>query len=98
MAHQNESMDHNFFEKLQDGEEFLAEKIKQLEKDQDYFENIYPSVRLTWAIIYIFNAIFCLLLAKIASFERSGEAGQFRTLVNQLMSFNIDQVSKLPRL
>ena len=33
-------------------------------------------------------------LLLITHFERSGNAGQFRTLVNQLVSFNLDQVCK----
>ena len=34
-----------------------------------------------------------LLIGVIIHFERSGEAGHFRTLVNRLVTFNLDQVS-----
>lgn len=95
LSNDDQSKNHNFFEKLQDGE-LLVSSINQLENNQDYFEDIFPSLKKAWIIVYILNAIFCFFLAKIAWFERSGEAGPFRTLVNQLMSFNIDQVRKSP--
>ena len=44
---------------------------------------------------YSFGTLGILGLLLIAHFERSGNAGQFRTLVNQLVSFNLDQVCKI---
>ena len=44
---------------------------------------------------YSFGTLGILGLLLITHFERSGNAGQFRTLVNQLVSFNLDQVFKI---
>lgn len=84
---------------------FLEEKFKisknKLEYDlkgnesTDFFANVYdlPMIKIALAAIYMFAGVSFFALYNVASFERSGQAGQFRTVVNQLMSFTIDGVS-----
>ena len=65
------------------------------ETDGDYFDQVYGQgplfifVLLAW---YIYGIINCCLLAFVAHFERSGEAGHYRTVVNQLVSQDLAQV------
>lgn len=67
------------------------------ETGQDFFAGVYDNtgLKMVAAVTYIFAGLSYFALFQVASFERSGEAGHYRTLVNQLMSFNIDAVRNL---
>ena len=43
-------------------------------------------------LVYILGLLNCVSLSFISWFERSGQAGPFRTLRNRLVSFNVDQL------
>ena len=62
--------------------------------DTDFFSGIYqcPLMKFLMIFSYIvgFFGFFGLLI--VVWFERTGQAGQFRTLLNQLNSLAIDQV------
>ena len=62
----------------------------------DFFHGVFESTNMKFFILgtYGFGTLGILGLLLITHFERSGNAGQFRTLVNQLVSFNLDQVCK----
>ncbi len=65
------------------------------EPNGDFFANVYgQSPLFKWGLIvwYLLGVVNCCFLAFVANFERSGEAGQYRTVVNQLASQNIGQV------
>ena len=67
---------------------------------QDFFHGVFESINMKFLVLgtYSFGTLGILGLLLITHFERSGNAGQFRTLVNQLVSFNLDQVCKnLPK-
>ena len=63
-------------------------------KEVDFFAGIYESQIVLWSIgiTYFLGLIGCIALRFIIWFERSGQAGNFRTLVNQLVSYNLEQV------
>ena len=63
---------------------------------QDFFHGVFESINMKFLVLgtYGFGTLGILGLLLITHFERSGNAGQFRTLVNQLVSFNLDQVCK----
>ena len=60
----------------------------------DKYAAVYESqyVRFAFVITYIVSFLCVPLVAFVIWFERSGQAGSFRTMVNQLASFNLDQV------
>ena len=60
----------------------------------DDFEGVYgnPFVKLLYVLCYILSLLTLPGFILVIWFERSGQAGQFRTLVNQLVSFCLDQV------
>ena len=62
--------------------------------NKDAFAGVYASsfFRLTFVVSYGLATICFPLLAFVIWFERSGQAGPHRTMVNQLASFNMDQV------
>ena len=64
------------------------------EFENDFFTGIYDSPKLTIAMILTYIlCTFCMVgIGYVIWFERSGQAGHFRTLVNQLSTFNLDQV------
>ena len=55
----------------------------------DFFENVYSDPILNGCMIavYFFGCIGCAGLGLVIWFERSGSAGPYRTLVNQLVSY-----------
>ena len=61
----------------------------------DYFEPIFGSifVKLCFFFTYMIGLVAAMFIGVVIHFERSGQAGHFRTLVNQLVTFNLDQVS-----
>ena len=65
---------------------------------KDPFANLFQEhPYLTWAVWIIFHLglINCMGLSFVAWFERSGYAGPYRTLVNQLASLKFDQVCEV---
>lgn len=64
---------------------------------EDFFHGVFESINMKFLVLgtYSFGTLGILGLILITHFERSGNAGQFRTLVNQLVSFNLDQVCKI---
>ncbi len=54
---------------------------------EDAFANVYSNTALNWmmAMIYILGLVSCAGLGYISWFERTGQAGPFRTLLNQLL-------------
>ena len=64
---------------------------------QDFFHGVFESVSMKFLVLgtYGFGTLGILGLLTIVHFERSGNAGQFRTLVNQLVSFILCQVCKI---
>ena len=60
----------------------------------DFFENVYsdPMVNGCMIAVYIFGFLGCAGLILVLWFERSGLAGPYRSVVNQLVSQNIVQV------
>ena len=64
-------------------------------ESQDFFAGIYQSPYIKLAMTLTYGvAVMCMIgLGLVLWFERSGQAGHYRTLVNQLSSFNLDQVS-----
>ena len=70
------------------------------DETQDFFDGIYqsPYIKLAMSLTYGV-AIICMIgLGFVLWFERSGQAGQYRTLVNQLSSFNLDQVDQSKKI
>ena len=63
-------------------------------KEVDFFEGIYENQIVSWSMLitYFLGLFGCMALWFVIWFERSGQAGNFRTLVNQLVSFNLEQV------
>ena len=63
-------------------------------KEVDFFAGIYENQIVKWSIgiTYFLGLFGCIALRFIIWFERSGQAGHFRTLVNQLVSYNLEQV------
>ena len=61
---------------------------------KDFFENVYsdPMVNSCMIAVYIFGFLGCAGLILVLWFERSGLAGPYRSVVNQLVSQNIVQV------
>ena len=63
---------------------------------EDFFEGLYNNSNMKLIIVLTYCLIVVVLigLGFVLWFERSGQAGHYRTLVNQLSSFNLDQVCK----
>ena len=61
----------------------------------DFFQEIYsnPIINLSMIGIYSVGLISCAGLRLVSWFERSGQAGPYRTLVNQLMLIIVDWIS-----
>ena len=76
----------------------ICKNISQETNDsKDFFSGVYESPYFTKLLIasYLIGVISCIGLNFVVWFERSGGAGHYRTLVNQLTSFNLDQVQVL---
>ena len=67
------------------------------ESEKDFFEPIFGNYLFKMVSIFTYLlgwfGIFGMII--VIHFERSGQAGHFRTLVNQLVSFNFDQVNTI---
>lgn len=60
----------------------------------DDFEAIFSNSVVNWttSLTYFIGLACCAILGMVSYFERSGMAGPFRCITNQLISFSIDQV------
>ena len=64
-------------------------------QNQDFFANIYATplaAKISIVMLNIMGFFGCIGLSFIVWFEISGEAGPFRTVINQLVSFNFIEV------
>ena len=61
---------------------------------KDFFEDLYSSTSLNVldTFAYVFGLFGGGTVLFVSWYERTGQAGPYRTLVNQLASFNLDQV------
>ena len=64
------------------------------EIEEDYFKDVYDNPWINRTIIGLYFGGFASILGLIfvVWFERSGQAGPYRTLINQLVIFNIESV------
>ena len=62
---------------------------------EDFYHGVYSNWYLNTFTLccYFFGLAGAAKLFFVTWFERSGEAGPYRTLVNQLASVNLDQAS-----
>ena len=60
----------------------------------DIYEDLFSNSFSNWtlAIIYIVGLTGCIGLGLVSWFEKSGQAGPYRTLLNQLTSFKLELV------
>ena len=74
------------------------EKSTFTDLENDHFKGVYSNSLLNYGmfITYLIGLINCFPLGLISWFEKTGQAGPFRTLRNRLVSFIIDHVSKKP--
>ena len=63
--------------------------------DEDYFKDVYDKPWINRTIVGLYFGGFASIIGLIfvVWFERSGQAGPYRTLINQLVIFNIESVS-----
>ena len=63
---------------------------------EDYFKDVYSNPWINRFVIgiYFSGSIFIFGLIFVSWFERSGLSGPYRTLVNQLVIFNVESVRK----
>ena len=73
------------------------ECLLETKSNEDFFEDIYsdPWINRLMIAIHFITYIPLLGLASVAWFERTGQAGPYRTLINRLVSFQIDSVSTI---
>ena len=64
-----------------------------LSLDKDVFAEIYsnPFINLAMIFFSLLGLVACAGLGMVIWFERSGQAGPYRTLVNQLVTHRIEQ-------
>ena len=79
-------------------ENTLIKSIPQnftVEDEVDFFEQVYSVKWLKWLMVsfYFLGLVAIVGLGIVTWFERSGEAGPYRTLINRLTSYNIEMVS-----
>lgn len=62
---------------------------------KDDFENVFDNIwiQITIGILLVLGFISSAFGFFVSWFERSGEAGPFRTLINQLVTLSLDQIS-----
>jgi hypothetical protein len=63
-------------------------------RGDDYFREIFSNPIINWTaiLIWLLGLVSCVFLRIVSWFEKTGQAGPFRTLVNRLFSCIIDQV------
>ena len=66
-------------------------------REFEYFEYVYSNPFLNYSMVplYVLGVVSCFGLKLVSWFEKSGQAGPHRTLVNRLMSLTLDQVSHI---
>ena len=84
-------------------DELMILKINgSLSPSEDYqtnnlllYEDIFSSVplKIVKVFIFLFGFVCCVPLAIVSWFERTGQAGPHRTLINRLVSYNMHQVT-----
>ena len=64
-------------------------------RNEDFFKEVYinPWINRTAIGFYFIGLAGVVGLALVAWFERSGQAGPYRSLINQIVSFNVESVS-----
>ena len=64
--------------------------------DEDFYKELFTDPFLNWStlVLYLLGLVICGILGIVSKFERSGLAGPYRTVINRLISFIIDQVRK----
>ena len=74
--------------------EFFKLNAVNASLSSDFFAGLYQSPEFKAAMVLTYMVcIFCMVgLGLVIWFERTGMAGNYRTLVNQLSTFNLDQV------
>lgn len=72
----------------------IHKNVTSYEPDKDIFEGVFSLWYVNWSMVllYILGLISCALLVIVSWFEKSGQAGPFRTLANQLVSCQLDHV------
>lgn len=67
---------------------------KDLIENSDFFEGVFEGFQFKfWSLVtYLFITLCVAALVFVSYFERSGQAGHYRTLLNQLLTLNIDQM------
>ena len=62
---------------------------------RDAFEGVFFSPVLNWSMLalYTLGLVSCAFLGLISWFEQSGQAGPYRTVINQLVSKSLNQVN-----
>ena len=75
----------------------ITDSLDDIQPSTDFFKDVYEDPVIKWGIIltYLMCGIGIYGLLVVVWFERSGMAGNFRTLVNQLVSFNLEQVNNI---
>ena len=65
--------------------------------NEDHYEEVFSSLFMNSIKVglYLLGLGCCGVLALVVGFEVTGKAGPYRTLVNQIVSFNITQVRML---
>ena len=60
----------------------------------DDFSGVYANEYLNWGMsaLYLSGLTSCSVLVMASWYERSGQAGPFRTLLNRIATLNIEQV------
>lgn len=78
---------------------FVIESInnpiwQELQAEQDHYEGVYHNSVVNWTMFftYILGLPFSFSLVMVSAFERTGQAGPYRTLVNQIMSNSLIQM------
>ena len=63
-------------------------------QSEDFFKEVYmnPWINRIAIGFYFIGLVGIAGLGLVAWFERSGQAGHFRTLINQIVSFNVESV------
>lgn len=62
--------------------------------EKDAFEQLYANGGLNaiFGVLYFLGYLCCLGLGLVIWFERSGQAGPYRTLVNQLVTHRLESI------
>lgn len=75
-------------------EGFVNQTQRINETDENHLVNLLTNSPLNWSmfLVYLLGLVCCGVLLFVSAFERSGLAGPYRTVLNQLVIFILDQV------